>query len=907
MGAFTPTYPDFDSYKEAELEDLSSLEQLLKMDSEIANYCYFNNYIGPIYPFDLRDLKKVYSSQVEGFIQTRLDGIVEDPAERTRPFEEEFGEFREGIAELNNSFTGHSNSSVTTLSRPAERLLTKALRQEGFDPSEMDLRHMRRDGTLYLLELFASAAQQEADDGTLLLNELTAAIDEFRSADKDELLQTLQYPVLMVSLWVNQQEGLKEWIDHGRSGILEMATATGKTVAGIGAIAHLCGVLPNHDFDIWGSEARTDDAEIAVIAHSNAILSQWDHETRDLLGLNIAGADSSGQPDPLSFATGTIEFHTIHSLLPQHGGAPDKQYDLVICDEAHHYANTSEGGFGDALDSLRTDAMLGLSATIEGEGSAKRQQLVDLLGGVVYTFDIEDAQEHNIIPEFEWTVHPTAMEPAEAEEWESKTNRISNLFTQVQNSTKTATLLKSLDVPFARMEDLGDFISAHKRAGVERDNVPDSWEDLHAAIQSRNWIRHRSRPKLEGAIELANEYLQVDGDGVKIVMFSMDIETTEEIGAALQDSPGDVFVVHSQVESSNKKKDETVRRRINDFKKADNAVLIAPKLLDEGVDVPDAEVGINVAGTKTELQLIQRMGRILRRHADQVPHFHHYVAVPEKHHLDGIDDKELTQQLYWVRELGERIGQPPAIEPAAVDPEVIQRAKQRGSELWAEELLQENEVEGVDGPLDLKTILSCLSEDAADVLLEVVDFSKQRLSESDWERGMQTVRNQTAMTPTGLQQIWWLQPIYQDNPTELKVLLESVDTQSDSSRTTGDGEPSSESTGGQSPSGSGETDTSRQEGEDKKTEESNGMGNSSADKPKLPESVTQQDLARLLDLAKLSPTSNGELANRWEMDRSKDAFYYIDSRLSEFYKRNDSNKIVLSEKGRRLLSEFSEL
>jgi superfamily II DNA or RNA helicase len=234
---------------------------------------------------------------------------------------------------------------------------------------------------LYLLELFASAAQQEADDGTLLLNELTAAIDEFRSADKDELLQTLQYPVLMVSLWVNQQEGLKEWIDHGRSGILEMATATGKTVAGIGAIAHLCGVLPNHDFDIWGSEARTDDAEIAVIAHSNAILSQWDHETRDLLGLNIAGADSSGQPDPLSFATGTIEFHTIHSLLPQHGGAPDKQYDLVICDEAHHYANTSEGGFGDALDSLRTDAMLGLSATIEGEGSAKRQQLVDLLGG----------------------------------------------------------------------------------------------------------------------------------------------------------------------------------------------------------------------------------------------------------------------------------------------------------------------------------------------------------------------------------------------------------------------------------------------------------------------------------------------------------------------------------------------
>ena len=56
-------------------------------------------------------------------------------------------------------------------------------------------------------------------------------------------------------------------------------------------------------------------------------------------------------------------------------------------------------------------------------------------------------------------------------------------------------------------------------------------------------------------------------------------------------------------------------------------VLIAPKMLDEGIDVPDAEIGINVASAKTRL-LVQRMGRILRNRPGKQPIFHHFVALP---------------------------------------------------------------------------------------------------------------------------------------------------------------------------------------------------------------------------------------------------------------------------------------
>ena len=39
----------------------------------------------------------------------------------------------------------------------------------------------------------------------------------------------------------------------------------------------------------------------------------------------------------------------------------------------------------------------------------------------------------------------------------------------------------------------------------------------------------------------------------------------------------------------------------------------APRVLDEGVDVPDANLGIVMSASRTRRQMIQRMGRILRR------------------------------------------------------------------------------------------------------------------------------------------------------------------------------------------------------------------------------------------------------------------------------------------------------
>lgn len=52
------------------------------------------------------------------------------------------------------------------------------------------------------------------------------------------------------------------------------------------------------------------------------------------------------------------------------------------------------------------------------------------------------------------------------------------------------------------------------------------------------------------------------------------------------------------------------------FKAGKLKAVVAPLVLDEGVDVPEADLAVILASTKTKRQMIQRMGRVLRKKED---------------------------------------------------------------------------------------------------------------------------------------------------------------------------------------------------------------------------------------------------------------------------------------------------
>ena len=65
------------------------------------------------------------------------------------------------------------------------------------------------------------------------------------------------------------------------------------------------------------------------------------------------------------------------------------------------------------------------------------------------------------------------------------------------------------------------------------------------------------------------------------------------------------FITHK----SNKQERQEVLEK---FKNGTYAAIVTSKVLDEGVDVPDAEIGIIVSGTGSKREYIQRLGRLLR-------------------------------------------------------------------------------------------------------------------------------------------------------------------------------------------------------------------------------------------------------------------------------------------------------
>jgi superfamily II DNA or RNA helicase len=53
------------------------------------------------------------------------------------------------------------------------------------------------------------------------------------------------------------------------------------------------------------------------------------------------------------------------------------------------------------------------------------------------------------------------------------------------------------------------------------------------------------------------------------------------------------------------------------FRTGEYRAIVTSKALDEGVDVPDANIGVILSGSGSRWELVQRLGRILRKKGDK--------------------------------------------------------------------------------------------------------------------------------------------------------------------------------------------------------------------------------------------------------------------------------------------------
>ncbi len=141
----------------------------------------------------------------------------------------------------------------------------------------------------------------------------------------------------------------------------------------------------------------------------------------------------------------------------------------------------------------------------------------------------------------------------------------------------------------------------HYRVYVSlEEDEKDEYDSARNILQLKS-IALKARRKIDVACKIAVTEYEL---GSKILIFTQYIQQAEEIYKKLKDSVRNVALVTG----STKDRDTIFRN----FSKGLIRIIVTTTVLDEGIDVPDADVAIIVSGTGSQRQMIQRVGRVVR-------------------------------------------------------------------------------------------------------------------------------------------------------------------------------------------------------------------------------------------------------------------------------------------------------
>ena len=247
------------------------------------------------------------------------------------------------------------------------------------------------------------------------------------------------------------------------------------------------------------------------------------------------------------------------------------KFALMIFDEVHHLAAP---GYRTIAEQFASPFRLGLTATIEREDDLHKD-FPKLVGGVVFqAHSVELARNKHLAP-YEIERRQIDMLPEELEEYNKN-------FAMYQICLKKIGLKMQYAGSFRRLILMSGRSKAAREAVLARNKAMD--------------IALNSRAKIE---ELKK--ILVEHRGQKTILFTQHNKLVYDIS--------DEFLIPFITHKTSKQERQDA---LSGFREGRYNVIVTSKVLDEGVDVPDAELGIILSGTGSSREYIQRLGRLLR-------------------------------------------------------------------------------------------------------------------------------------------------------------------------------------------------------------------------------------------------------------------------------------------------------
>lgn len=246
------------------------------------------------------------------------------------------------------------------------------------------------------------------------------------------------------------------------------------------------------------------------------------------------------------------------------------RFGLVIFDECHHLPGAVNRT---AASMCMAPYRLGLTATPECDEECL-SVLKELIGPVAFQIHIDELEGSVLAPYLTRRVE-VKLDSQELSEYE----RNRNIYTD---------FIRRNNITFSRKNDWARFLGLCVRE-------PGGRVVLDAYLNQRRLAR-ASKSKFIKVWELLRRHRNE-----RVIIFTADNQTAYELG---QQFFLPVLTHHTK---ANERKEF-----LDKFRSGEYPILITSKVLNEGVDVPEAGIGIVFSGSGSIREHVQRLGRILR-------------------------------------------------------------------------------------------------------------------------------------------------------------------------------------------------------------------------------------------------------------------------------------------------------
>ncbi|MEM6363530.1 MAG: DEAD/DEAH box helicase [Planctomycetota bacterium] len=380
-----------------------------------------------------------------------------------------------------------------------------------------------------------------------------------------------------ITLRSDQADATDAFCGGGGRGLVVMPTGTGKTVVAMDIMLRL-------------------QKSTLVVVPVRDLMYQWHEKIRQATGID-AGLIGDGVHRVSPVSVTTYDSAAIH--MPRIGD----RFELLIFDEVHHLAGPWRS---DAARMSIATHRLGLTATLPDHPERLRT-LNDLVGPTVYQQSIAEASGRSLA---NYQIHRIAvsMSAVERERYEALSKRIQTfVFEQ-----------KELDPHFA-WED------TYRLSAAGRDD-PVRAQAANAAMRAfrqKRQIEEHATGKQRALEDLFRLH-----HGEPIIVFTGSNVMARKISTR--------FMVPCLLSHCGKRER---REWLQGFADGQFPVLVANRVLDEGVDLPEVKTAIVLGGLSSSRQAIQRLGRVLRKGSGNQPAVLYEVVLNETKEVQRSRDR----------------------------------------------------------------------------------------------------------------------------------------------------------------------------------------------------------------------------------------------------------------------------